>query len=186
MADNNIENDYRVEGQFNGRAVPCEDGTGTLTVQVYTANGALPVQGAKVTVSDEGGATLYELYTDRSGRTNRIELCVPLAVNSQNEGNGGSTYGVFNIKVEKQGYYTEAFLNVAVFDGINSIQPVVMEPLGENAVESDKSSRPERGTNEIGGGGSMLENSARIGDALIIREQPRPAVDSQQNGREVL
>ena len=154
----------------------CNEGTGTIIVQAYTANGSLPVEGAKVTVYDSGRNV--ELYTDNSGRTDGVKICVPRASNSQKEGNG-NTYGTVDIKVEKQGYYTEDFLDVAVVDGIVSIQPASLEPIGENVAETDQ--RPRLQTdNQIGSGGAISDNSARIGDALIIKEQPLPVADAGQ------
>ena len=49
--------------------------TGTLIVTVFTANGALPVEGALVTVkgsSREDSGVISVVTTDRSGRTPRI------------------------------------------------------------------------------------------------------------------
>lgn len=161
---------------MNNINIVCNEGKGTIIVQAYTANGALPVGGAKVTIYDSGRNV--ELYTDSSGRTEGVKVCVPRASNSQKEGNG-NTYGTVNIKVEKQGYYTEEFLDVAVFDGIVSIQPASLEPLGENMAETDQRPRPQT-DNQIGSGGAMSDNSARIGDALIIKEQPLPVADENQ------
>ncbi len=163
----------------NRTDIPCDEGTGRVVVQAYTASGSLPVENAKVTIADTNENILYELYTDNSGRTAWAKLCVPRAANSQREG-GRNTYGAFNITVEKQGYYTEKFLNVAVFDGIDSIQPAFLEPLGENVTESDV--RPGGKSNDAGEG-SLSDNSARIGDALVIREQPRPVADTNSLGQ---
>ena len=165
------------------QVVDCSSGKGSVVVQVYTANGSLPVQGAKVIIEGINGTKLYELYTDNGGRTKSVELCVPPAKNSQTQGNT-DTYGVFNIRVEMQGYYTEEFLNVAVFDKIESIQPVLLEPVGENALEGDKNKIKENAKDkgQIGNGGTISDNSARVGDALIIREEPRPIADVKEGG----
>ena len=159
--------------------IPCSEGTGRVVVQAYTASGSLPVENAKITIADKSGNVLYELYTDNSGRTAWAKLCVPRAANSQREG-GRNTYGAFDITVEKQGYYTEKFLNAAVFDGVDSIQPAFLEPLGENVVESDV--RPG-GRGKDTGEGSLSDNSARVGDALVIREDPKPVADTNPSGQ---
>ena len=57
--------------------------TGTLIVTVFTANGALPVEGALVTVkgsSREDSGVISVVTTDRSGRTPRIALPARRAV----------------------------------------------------------------------------------------------------------
>lgn len=147
----------------------CTDGGfGRLIVRTVTANGALPVSGAKITIADSKGATETVLYTDESGRTEVVTLCVPPAKNSLTPGNF-PTYGAYDILIEKNGYYTEEFLNVAVFDGIESIQNVSLEPLGEDEAENDR-------VRSIGNMPDKLsENGA--GDRIIISEEPNPAVD---------
>ena len=59
--------------------------TGTLIVAVSTAGGALPVEGALVTVrgsKPENSGVLSVVTTDRSGRTPRITLPAPPAADS--------------------------------------------------------------------------------------------------------
>ena len=162
----------------------CDGGKGKLVVQVSTANGALPINGAKVTVSQNDGTVINEQYTDNSGRTKSIELCTPLAANSQSPGNL-STYSTYNVRVEKEGYFTEEFLNVAVFDKIESIQPVSLEPLGENSFENDRLAY-NKGRLMENNSSSASGNSegARIGDVLVIKENPQPAVDGAASAQE--
>ena len=112
-------------------------GAGRLIAQVTTAGGALPVQGSTVTISRTNGDLLEIQTTDRSGRTPGIELPAPLARYSQTPG-GIRPYSTYNLKVEKPGFYTQELLNVAIFDRIESIQPVALEPLGEDATERDR------------------------------------------------
>ena len=112
-------------------------GIGRLIVQASTASGALPIVNAKVTVEETDGRVIEVLMTDNSGRTRAVELPAPDAEYSQTPGDV-VPYKVYNVRVEKQVFYTEELRNVAVFDGINSIQPVALEPLGENSTEDDK------------------------------------------------
>ena len=74
--DNNMQNEYTQNG--------------ALIVSVYTASGAIPIEGAIVTVyggdaSDSGVKTV--LYTDRSGNTEKIVLPAPPAEMSEVPGN---------------------------------------------------------------------------------------------------
>ena len=109
---------------------------GTLIIQTSVANGALPIQGAKATVTRPGGETVATLFTDNSGKTMPLRLSAPAASASQTPGSG-TPYSKYNILVEKDGYYSDKFLNVPVFDGIESIQNVSLLPLGENARPDD-------------------------------------------------
>lgn len=109
---------------------------GTLIIQASVANGALPIQGAKATVTRPDGETVATLFTDNSGKTMPLRLSAPAASASQTPG-CDTPYSKYNILVEKDGYYSDKFLNVPVFDGIESIQNVSLLPLGENALPDD-------------------------------------------------
>ncbi len=112
-------------------------GVGRLIVQVFLANGAVPIQNATVSITDRNKNLITNLSTDNSGRTPSVDLPAPSARLSLQPGDV-KPYSTYNIKVEYPGYYTEEFLNVPVFDGIESIQPVSMEALSENALATDK------------------------------------------------
>ena len=121
-----------------GKAEPASGGgTGSLIVQVTMANGAVPIPGATVTISESDGEVKTVQTTDISGRTPGFELSTPSLALSQSPG-GAAPYTTYNIRIEKPGFYTREFLNVAVFPGIVSIQGVALEPLGEDAFEDDR------------------------------------------------
>ena len=160
----------------------CDGGKGRLIVQVSTASEALPISDAKVIISDSNGNVISEQLTDNSGRIKSVELCTPIAANSQSPGNL-VTYSTYNVRVEKDGYFTEEFLNVAVFDKIESIQPVSLEPLGENALENDRVViNEEMQMENVGESMSNGNEGARVGDVLVIKESPEPVAgaDGQQ------
>ena len=107
--------------------------TGTLIVSVYTAGGAIPVEGALVTIrggQQESSGVLSILYTDQSGNTPRITLPAPPASESEAPGTE-KPYATYNIEVDKENYYPRSFINVPVFSGTTSIQPVNLVPLTE-------------------------------------------------------
>lgn len=121
---------------------------GFLTVNVKTANGALPLENALVTIysspppsaSNEPalGETdvIYSLKSDRNGKTQKVALkAKPLAL-SQTP-NEEFPYLSYNILVTKDGYYDNTYLNVPVFDGITSIQEVYLIPLSEFSSPND-------------------------------------------------
>ncbi len=125
---------------FTSEEVPGEgrqDGKGRLVVQVTTAGRALPVQGARVVISNTDGEVIDVQTTDNSGRTSGVELNAPSFVYSQTPGNI-RPYSGYNVRVEALGYFTQSLMNVAVFDRIESIQPVVLEPVGEDQLEGDR------------------------------------------------
>ncbi|MBO5364685.1 MAG: hypothetical protein J6A56_04405 [Clostridia bacterium] len=105
-------------------------GSGTLVVQVTLARGAVPVEGAKVIVS-LADRVLANLSTDKSGQTEAISLPAPESSLSQTPGGAIRPYSVYHIRISYPGYYVEEAINVPIFDGINSIQPVALVPLPE-------------------------------------------------------
>ena len=121
---------------------------GYLIVKVYTANGAIPLEGAFVSVSSKEaslrdgdapplpGDSLITVRTDRSGATKRLVLPAPSAQLSQSPGRS-RPFAVYDITVELEGYERQFFFDAPVFDGITSIQPVLLKPLPENARESN-------------------------------------------------
>lgn len=125
--------------------------TGTLIVTVSTAGGALPVEGVLVTVrggTPESSGVLSVTETDRSGRTPRILLPTPPAAESEKPG-GEKPYATYSIEVEKEGFFHQSFINVPLFAGTTSIQPVNLYPLTEyagNAQDPNPQSFDEAGT----------------------------------------
>lgn len=124
--------------------------TGTLVVTASTAGGALPVEGAFVTIrgaSPENSGVLATVSTDRSGRTPRIMLPTPPAADSEKPGME-RPYATYNIEVEKDGFFHQSFTNVPLFAGTTSIQPVNLYPLTEYA--GDAQDPNPRNTDESG------------------------------------
>ena len=108
---------------------------GYIMVQVSAANRAIPIEGANVLVaeaSENGEHLVRVLKTDRSGKTDTIEVETPPAENSLIP-EGENRFSKFNIRVDYPGYYTVELVNVPVFSGQKSIQSVSMIPLEENA-----------------------------------------------------
>lgn len=108
-------------------------GEGSLVVQVTLAKGAIPVEGANVTVTEtKSSSPIATLVTDKSGQTKPLFLPAPSAEFSQTPNGSIRPYSIYNIKIEFPGYYVEEAINVPIFDKINSIQPVSLVPLPEN------------------------------------------------------
>ncbi len=116
---------------------PKSAGQGSLVVQVTLAKGAIPVPDALVMVS--GGPNFQEaiatLSTDQSGRTEKLVLSAPSSIYSQTPGSDTLPYSLYQIQVEKPGYYTETALRIPIFDQVDSIQPISLIPLSENYIK---------------------------------------------------
>ena len=107
-------------------------GLGTLIIQVYTADQTLPLADAHVLITQRGtdGETLVKvLKTNRSGKTEPVSLPAPPVENSLTPDAQGRRFYNYNIRVDYPGYYTTENLDVPIFEGQTSIQPVAMIPL---------------------------------------------------------
>lgn len=116
------------ENEYYGKTA---EQTGGLKVEVYTGSRAFPVEGAHIVVCREtkdGEELLKTLTTEKSGSSETIYLSAPPEKNSKQAG-GGLGYSLYNIRVDKEGYYTVEYLNVPIFAGIIAIQPVELVPL---------------------------------------------------------
>ena len=108
-------------------------GTGYLVVQVTTANSAIPLSGAQVTVSSSKGGqdVLYELTTGSDGKTPRISLPAPPRGDSQRPSEAPA-FAPYHIAVSLTGYGRAEFNEVPIFDGIIAIQQANLIPTPDN------------------------------------------------------
>ena len=118
-------------------------GYGYMIVRVTTARGAIPLEGATVTVSnndpefEKGRGDIIAVYaTNSSGLTERFALPTPSRELSMSPGNGKS-YESYNLVVAKEGYYKQFYSGVPVFEGITAVQNADMIPLPDNG-QTDK------------------------------------------------
>ncbi len=105
---------------------------GYLGVTVTTALDAIPIKGATVAVSrfEDGVDVPFKiLTTNEDGKTDIVLLPTPPKENSLTPNPIGPSYSVYNVRVDKEGYYTQNSLNVPIFTGITSIQPMRLIPL---------------------------------------------------------
>ncbi|MBO4941175.1 MAG: hypothetical protein J6D15_03135 [Clostridia bacterium] len=108
---------------------------GYIVVQVYTADQAIPLPDANVIVSKPAGSgeeVVRIMKTNRSGKTEIIAVPTSPASNSQTP-DGTDRFFKYNIRVDYPGYRTVENVNVPVFEGQTSIQPVGMIPLPDGA-----------------------------------------------------
>ncbi|MBE6673660.1 MAG: hypothetical protein E7596_00975 [Ruminococcaceae bacterium] len=117
---------------------------GFLQVIAKTANGALPVENAQINIyeytpSSEGGERgriIYTLYTDQDGRAPKVALNTKNKELSLTPGNE-NPFSVYNIEASREGFYSNSYINVPIFQGITAIQPVELIPLIEYASQVD-------------------------------------------------
>ena len=128
-------------------------GRGYLVVSVRAGEGAIPLEGALVTLrggdATEGDA-IASFITDRSGNTPRITLPAPPRINSESPG-GGKPYASYSADISLDGYFSNLYTNIPIFDTITSVQTAYLIPL------------PEDGS---GRSGDVLLFDARTGERL--------------------
>ena len=113
-------------------------GTGYLQFRISTAQSAIPLENALIIIratAERGGNIVSTLTSDRSGLTPQIPLeTLPRSL-SETPGNQHPFY-TYHVDVSKEGYYTQYYQNVPVFDGISAVQAVEMIPLPQNGYEN--------------------------------------------------
>jgi hypothetical protein len=127
-------------------------GEGSLIVHVTTARGAIPLEAAQVQVRQyEGeevsgrGDVIVSAITGRDGNTPRIPLPAPARSESLKPNGGGiPPFTSYIVEVFLEGYYTQSYINVPIFDGITAIQPADMIPLSENNKTDSRTPDGER------------------------------------------
>jgi hypothetical protein len=123
---------------------PLGGGMGYLIVRVTTANGAIPIEGATVTVRDDinsedgNHGNVYRVLSSNSdGLTERLALPAPQKSNALTPG-GGVPYTNYQIDVMADGYYSQYFIHVPIYDTITSIQPAILTPKSGTAAPEDR------------------------------------------------
>ena len=103
---------------------------GNLLFQITGGQGAFPVAGAKIVIHknlDEKHTFSITEITDESGKTAGIYLPAPSRNLSQTPGNG-DVFAKYRAEVTAAGYTPVQVMDIPVFDGITTIQPVDMQP----------------------------------------------------------
>ena len=111
-------------------------GIGYLVVRASAASGAIPLEGAEVTVRGDlpnFSSVIVRLETGRDGATPKISLAAPPRSNSTSPG-VKDQFSTYNIEVRLKGFFPTGALKIPVFDGITSIQPINLIPLPQNGV----------------------------------------------------
>lgn len=119
-------------------------GEGRLVFQITTAGGAIPLEGAEITLrstrspSDgSGGEVIAVLYTGGDGKSEVLTLPAPAKSLSLEPARDGAPipYALYNADVRLRGFFDQSYIRIPVFDGITSIQRASLIPLPENGFE---------------------------------------------------
>ncbi len=126
-----------------------DDAIGFLTVNVRTANGAIPIEGALVNIyknleikngnkdtTNANGHLIYSMRTNNSGQTEKVALPTKNANLSLSPGNI-HPFMSYNVFASKEGYFDSDVINMPIFQGITSVQPINLIPLSEFANPND-------------------------------------------------
>ena len=111
------------------------EGTGILQVRVDTSRARLPVADATVVVTRKGENGKYQLLsvqaTDQSGRIKPIVIATPALGASTHPGSPVTPYAVCDVWAEHPGYAMLLVEGVQIFQGVETLQNMELEPLGE-------------------------------------------------------
>ena len=129
-------------------------GKGYLTIRLTTADGAMPVVGARATIFDMDGNLLYTLYTDESGISEKIELSAPPVETQFDPNLAVKPYSRYIVKIQAEGFHDTIVNGVQIYDASSSSLPLDLNPvisgqppkvdeydIGENALEFRETSQ---------------------------------------------
>lgn len=112
------------------------NGIGSLVIQAFSAEQAIPIENVKVTITSNEPQTknIKEVqYTNSSGRTEPVSLPTPSLYLSNQSQENVRPYATYNVTGEKEGYtYVYAPKETIVFDQIESIQNIELIPKRES------------------------------------------------------
>ena len=109
--------------------------SGKLRVRVYVSQAELPLEGATVVVTQKGEGGKYQLLsvqaTDRSGATKPVVISTPALGESTHPGSSAPPYAVCDVWAEHPGYAMLLVEGVQIFQGVETLQSMELEPLNE-------------------------------------------------------
>ena len=131
------------------------DSTGRLKVNVTTGTGSYPMQGADVTIARETeteSTVLFRFKTDRSGQIPDVSLDASDVSYSLSPSPDGLPFSLYSVTVNKDGYYPRVSLNIRIFSGITTTQPINMIPYTATSDIGSDEFVPRNPPYENGGG----------------------------------
>lgn len=110
---------------------PDESGVGYIKAEVTTGSGAVPIGNAVVLITKKVNGKNYllkMLITDESGSTETVALPAPNASFSETPDPSEKPFADYYISAYADGFYAENDMEVPVFSGVKSIQPIALIP----------------------------------------------------------
>ncbi|MFA9396668.1 MAG: peptidoglycan-binding protein [Clostridiaceae bacterium] len=110
---------------------------GTLTIEVYKEDTYIPIEKAKVTVTQLAGEARQKsetIFTDSSGRSKDVILDAPPIENSMNPGDK-PPYSLCNVLVEAPGYENIFVKGCQIYPDNQALQPCNLKPIGNRQEE---------------------------------------------------
>ena len=142
-------------------------GKGFLRLQVVAAEGAILIDHATITITDENNNVLHVQTTDSSGHIPEISLDAPDISLTEDPLTTQRRYSMYNASVSAAGYRHTVYRGVMIFDQSTSIQVINVRPLSRSDVQSTE-------TLEIGGHALdepvMPEPQDRAPDLKVLKE----------------
>lgn len=140
-----------MNAENTNQSLPAQSpGMGYLIVHVTTAKGAIPLEGAQVTIRDYSpeftenrGDVRITLISGRDGNTERVSLPAPPVGGSLAPGTV-QPFAIYNLEVHLEGYRGQLYYALPIFEGITAVQPVDMIPLSEDGSGAPFDPREDR------------------------------------------
>ena len=122
-----------LEPRYSGGEGEMSDasGVGYIKAEVTTGSGAVPIENAVVLITKkENGKTylLKMLISDESGSTETVALPAPNVSFSETPDPTEKPFADYYISAYADGFYVENDMEVPVFSGVKSIQPIALIP----------------------------------------------------------
>lgn len=122
-----------LEPRYSGGEGEMSDasGVGYIKAEVTTGSGAVPIENAVVLITKkENGKTylLKMLISDESGSTETVALSAPNVSFSETPDPTEKPFADYYISAYADGFYAENDMEVPVFSGVKSIQPIALIP----------------------------------------------------------
>lgn len=122
-----------LEPRYSGSEGETSDasGVGYIKAEVTTGSGAVPIENAVVLITKkENGKTylLKMLISDESGSTETVALSAPNVSFSETPDPTEKPFADYYISAYADGFYAENDMEVPVFSGVKSIQPIALIP----------------------------------------------------------
>ncbi len=134
----NISTEKRNKDKLEGTICKNCTGLGGVLVQAYAASRALPLEDVTVKISGAKGEGSFTYLTNINGKTPVLDVVAPNKDKSTTPG-AYRPFSSINIIASKDGYYTNEYKNVQIFDDVLTIQDAQMIPLSEKHKGNDDS-----------------------------------------------